>query len=134
MECRNSDGLPYIFFQRFARSDKRCKLPSWIQAQLSDAFVNLSTEEAVQACRRFLRVMGSQPFYREDQLGFALLTSQDVEAMVRERAENAVIQKYSSAAVSSKANPGGGLATGVVIPGSQMSVRQTTAMPPPSQM
>ncbi|VDO06160.1 unnamed protein product [Rodentolepis nana] len=132
-------GVPYVYtqsriFKRFARSDKRCKLPSWIQAQLSDAFVNLSTEEAAQACRRFLRVMGSQPFRREDQLGLALLTRQDVEAMVKERAENAVIQKYTNTAAV-KGNPGGGLATGLVVPGSQMPVRLATGMlPPPSQM
>lgn len=96
--------------------------------------MNLSTEEAAQACRRFLRVMGSQPFRREDQLGLALLTRQDVEAMVKERAENVVIQKYTNNAAA-KGNPGGGLATGLVVPGSQMPVRLATGMmPPPSQM
>ncbi|VDL20290.1 unnamed protein product [Hymenolepis diminuta] len=127
-------GIMILADKRFARSDKRCKLPSWIQAQLSDAFVNLSTEEAAQACRRFLRVMGSQPFRREDQLGLALLTHQDVEAMVKERAENVVIQKYTNTAAA-KGNPGGGLATGLVVPGSQIPVRLATGMmPPPSQM
>nr|CDS28679.2 DNA repair helicase rad3:xp d [Hymenolepis microstoma] len=127
-------GIMILADKRFARSDKRCKLPSWIQAQLSDAFVNLSTEEAVQACRRFLRVMGSQPFRRDDQLGLALLTRQDVEAMVKERAANAVIQKYTNNAAV-KGNPGGGLATGLVVPGSQMPPRLTTGMlAPPSQM
>lgn len=127
-------GNTYFCFliQRFARSDKRCKLPNWIQAQLSDANVNLSIEEAAQGCRRFLRLMGSQPFRREDQLGLALLTHQDVEAMVKERAENAVIQKYTSGTLL-KGNPGGGLATGIAVPGSQMPTRLATGMmPPPS--
>ncbi|VDP91460.1 unnamed protein product [Echinostoma caproni] len=56
-------------------------MPSWIQTQLQDAFVNLSTEEAVQASRRFLRLMG-QPFNKEDQLGLALLTREHVAKLV----------------------------------------------------
>lgn len=34
--------------KRFARQDKRSKLPKWIQEYLTDNHVNLSTEEAVQ--------------------------------------------------------------------------------------
>ena len=34
--------------QRFQRSDKRTKLPLWIQEHLKDSMCNLSTEEAVQ--------------------------------------------------------------------------------------
>ncbi|OON19749.1 SURF4 family protein [Opisthorchis viverrini] len=67
--------------KRYARADKRSKLPGWIQSQLQDAFVNLSTEEAVQASRRFLRLMG-QPFNKEDQLGLALLTREHVAKLV----------------------------------------------------
>ncbi|VEL41383.1 unnamed protein product [Protopolystoma xenopodis] len=66
-------GVLVMADKRYARSDKRSKLPAWIQAQMNDAFVNLSTEEAVQAARRFLRLMG-QPFKQANQLGLALLT------------------------------------------------------------
>lgn len=38
-------------FQRFSRSDKRSKLPKWIQEHLKDSLCNLSTEEAVQVSR-----------------------------------------------------------------------------------
>jgi hypothetical protein len=31
--------------QRFARTDKRSKIPKWIQKYLTDAHVNLSAEE-----------------------------------------------------------------------------------------
>lgn len=37
-----------ILLQRFSRSDKRNKLPKWIQEHLKDSLCNLSTEEAVQ--------------------------------------------------------------------------------------
>ncbi|KAA3678550.1 DNA excision repair protein ERCC-2 [Paragonimus westermani] len=74
-------GIMVLADKRYARADKRSKLPSWIQSQLQDAFVNLSTEEAVQASRRFLRLMG-QPFNKEDQLGLALLTREHVAKLV----------------------------------------------------
>ncbi|CAL8086325.1 unnamed protein product [Calicophoron daubneyi] len=74
-------GIMVLADKRYARADKRCKLPAWIQSQLQDAFVNLSTEEAVQASRRFLRLMG-QPFSKDDQLGLALLTREHVEKLV----------------------------------------------------
>ena len=89
---------------------------------MSDAFVNLSTEEAAQACRRFLRVMGSQPFRQEDLLGLALLTHEHVEALAKERAEAAVIQHYSSAATTGNNNS-------TTVPGSQM-LKMVTTMPP----
>ncbi|TGZ61903.1 hypothetical protein CRM22_007740 [Opisthorchis felineus] len=74
-------GIMILADKRYARADKRSKLPGWIQSQLQDAFVNLSTEEAVQASRRFLRLMG-QPFNKEDQLGLALLTREHVAKLV----------------------------------------------------
>ena len=49
--------------QRFGRSDKRLKLPRWIQEHLKDSMCNLSTDEAVQVSKRFLRNM-AQPFSR----------------------------------------------------------------------
>ena len=53
--------VPYS--QRFGRSDKRLKLPRWIQEHLKDSMCNLSTDEAVQVSKRFLRNM-AQPFSR----------------------------------------------------------------------
>lgn len=64
--------------QRFSRSDKRNKLPKWIQEHLTDNLCNLSTEEAVQLSKRWLRQM-AQPFTREDQLGLSLLTREQLE-------------------------------------------------------
>jgi len=53
--------LSVIVLQRFSRNDKRGKLPKWIQEHLKDSVCNLSTDEAVQCCKRFLREM-AQPF------------------------------------------------------------------------
>ncbi|XP_074655950.1 general transcription and DNA repair factor IIH helicase subunit XPD-like isoform X2 [Tubulanus polymorphus] len=77
-------GVPYVYTQsrilrRFARNDKRGKLPKWIQEYLSDSKCNLSTDEAVNLAKRFLREM-AQPFKREDQLGLSLLTLEQLES------------------------------------------------------
>lgn len=41
-------GIMIFADKRFARADKRLKLPKWIQEHLKDSLCNLSTEEAVQ--------------------------------------------------------------------------------------
>jgi hypothetical protein len=47
--------------QRYARLDKRSKLPRWIVQSISEANMNLSTDMAVQVAKQFLRLM-AQPF------------------------------------------------------------------------
>jgi len=71
-------GIMVLADKRFARQDKRGKLPKWIQEHLKDSMINLSTEEAVQISRKWLRLM-AQPFTREDQLGVSLLTMEQLE-------------------------------------------------------
>jgi hypothetical protein len=57
-----SSIFPQIYvFQRFARADKRNKLPKWIREHLKDSLMNLSIEETVQISKKFLRQM-AQPF------------------------------------------------------------------------
>lgn len=73
--------------KRFSRQDKRSRLPKWIQEHLTDNYCNLSTEEAMQTARRWLRQM-AQPFAREDQLGISLLTLQQLEALEQEKKKN----------------------------------------------
>ena len=53
----------FCYCQRFGRADKKNKLPRWIQEHLKDSVLNLSTDEAVQIAKRFLRQM-AQPFRR----------------------------------------------------------------------
>ncbi|KAF7993114.1 hypothetical protein HCN44_005895 [Aphidius gifuensis] len=71
-------GIMIFADKRFSRSDKRSKLPKWIQEHLTDQLCNLSTEEAIQISKRWLRQM-AQPFTREDQLGLSLLTKEQLE-------------------------------------------------------
>lgn len=52
--------------QRYARADKRGKLPRWIQEHISDGSLNLTVDETVQLSKHFLRQM-AQPF-RQVQL------------------------------------------------------------------
>lgn len=79
-------GIMIFADKRFSRADKRTKLPKWIQEHLTDSYCNLSTEEAMQLSRRWLRQM-AQPFTREDQLGVSLLTLAQLEAIERAKAE-----------------------------------------------
>lgn len=84
-------GIMLFADKRFSRMDKRGKLPKWIQEHLKDNLCNLSTEEAVQLSKRWLRQM-AQPFTRDDQLGVSLLTieqlnSEEMQAKIREKAQ-----------------------------------------------
>ncbi|NWY08002.1 ERCC2 helicase, partial [Nothoprocta ornata] len=72
-------GLMVFADKRFARADKRGKLPRWIQEHLTDANLNLTVDEAVQVAKFFLRQM-AQPFQREDQLGLSLLTLEQLQS------------------------------------------------------
>ncbi len=47
--------------QRFARADKRSKLPKWIAQQITEAHSNLSTDMAIAESKLFMRQMG-QPY------------------------------------------------------------------------
>lgn len=71
-------GIMVFADKRFSRADKRSKLPKWIQEHLTDNLCNLSTEEAIQISKRWLRQM-AQPFTRENQLGLSLLTREQLE-------------------------------------------------------
>ncbi|XP_041980454.1 general transcription and DNA repair factor IIH helicase subunit XPD [Aricia agestis] len=85
-------GIMIFADKRFSRADKRSKLPRWIQEHLRDSLTNLSTEEAVQICRRWLRQM-AQPFTREQQLGVSLLTLQQLQAPEQQQRIERVVQK-----------------------------------------
>lgn len=70
-------GLMILADRRFARSDKRSKLPRWINQAILDAHVNLSTDMAVQLAKQFFRQM-AQPYSQADQLGYSLWTGAEV--------------------------------------------------------
>ncbi|XP_042296844.1 general transcription and DNA repair factor IIH helicase subunit XPD isoform X2 [Sceloporus undulatus] len=72
-------GLMIFADKRFARADKRGKLPRWIQEHITDANLNLTVDEAIQVAKYFLRQM-AQPFRKEDQLGLSLLTFEQLQS------------------------------------------------------
>uniref|UniRef100_A0A672HGI2 General transcription and DNA repair factor IIH helicase subunit XPD n=1 Tax=Salarias fasciatus TaxID=181472 RepID=A0A672HGI2_SALFA len=57
-------GLMIFADKRYARADKRGKLPRWIQEHISDGSLNLTVDEAVQLSKHFLRQM-AQPFRQQ---------------------------------------------------------------------
>uniref|UniRef100_A0A671RPH9 General transcription and DNA repair factor IIH helicase subunit XPD n=1 Tax=Sinocyclocheilus anshuiensis TaxID=1608454 RepID=A0A671RPH9_9TELE len=72
-------GLMIFADKRYARADKRGKLPRWIQEHLTDGSLNLTIDETVQLAKYFLRQM-AQPFRQEDQLGLSLLTLEQLQS------------------------------------------------------
>lgn len=70
-------GLMIFADKRFARADKRSKLPKWIAQEISEAHSNLSTDMAVVESKRFMRLMG-QP-YPEGKNGYSLWDITDIE-------------------------------------------------------
>lgn len=72
-------GLMVFADKRYARADKRGKLPRWIQEHLSEGSLNLTVDESVQLAKHFLRQM-AQPFRQEDQLGLSLLTLEQLQS------------------------------------------------------
>ncbi|XP_064080184.1 general transcription and DNA repair factor IIH helicase subunit XPD-like [Macrobrachium nipponense] len=80
MRGKTDYGIMLFADKRFFRADKRNKLPRWIQEYLTDHASDLSTEEAVQMIRPWLRQM-AQPFTRDDQLGVSLLTLEQLNSL-----------------------------------------------------
>lgn len=81
-------GVMCFADKRFARADKRAKLPKWINQYIADTATNLSTDMAIVMTKRFLRSM-AQPFEHE-QTGVSLWQLEHIEARqaaVREAAE-----------------------------------------------
>lgn len=77
-------GLMVFADKRFARADKRAKLPKWIAQYIEPVFSNLSTDMAIVESKRFMRTMG-QPF-PEGKNGVSLWDVEDIKRrQARER-------------------------------------------------
>ncbi|ORZ26023.1 hypothetical protein BCR42DRAFT_458082 [Absidia repens] len=70
-------GLMVFADKRFARADKRAKLPKWINQYVTEASTNLSTDMAIGIAKKFLRTM-AQPI-ETNQTGVSLWTIKDIE-------------------------------------------------------
>jgi DNA excision repair protein ERCC-2 len=63
--------------QRFARADKRAKLPRWINQYITETASNLSTDMAITLSKIFMRSISQNP--NENQTGVSLWTLKDIE-------------------------------------------------------
>lgn len=71
-------GLMVFADKRFARADKRAKLPRWINQYITETASNLSNDMAVVLSKLFMRTISQN--LNENQTGISLWTLADVEA------------------------------------------------------
>ena len=72
--------------RRFARADKREKLPKWITEAMNEACMNCSTDMAVAMAKKFLRTI-AQPGPSGD--GVSIWSLRDVEERQKKAREEA---------------------------------------------
>jgi DNA excision repair protein ERCC-2 len=72
--------------RRFARADKRDKLPKWITEAMNEACMNCSTDMAVAMAKKFLRTI-AQPGPSGD--GVSIWSNRDIEENQRKMREAA---------------------------------------------
>ncbi|EJD44056.1 DNA repair helicase [Auricularia subglabra TFB-10046 SS5] len=70
-------GLMVFADKRFARADKRAKLPRWINQYITDTASNLSTDMAIVLSKLFMRSISQN--VNENQTGVSLWTLEDVQ-------------------------------------------------------
>ncbi|KAK0459722.1 uncharacterized protein EV420DRAFT_1537392 [Desarmillaria tabescens] len=79
-------GLMVFADKRFARADKRAKLPRWINQYITDTASNLSTDMALTLSKLFMRTISQNP--NENQTGISLWTLADIEkAQAKQKAD-----------------------------------------------
>jgi len=71
-------GLMVFADKRYARADKRAKLPKWINQYITDTAANLSTDMAVVLSKLFMRTISQTS--NDNQTGISLWTIDDVKA------------------------------------------------------
>lgn len=86
-------GLMIFADKRFARADKRAKLPRWIAQFIQDMYSNLSMDMAIVESKRFMRSMG-QPF-EQGANGTSLWGIEDIER--RQAKEKAAFERLMDA-------------------------------------
>ncbi|KAG6335367.1 hypothetical protein ID866_3730 [Astraeus odoratus] len=82
-------GLMVFADKRFARADKRAKLPRWINQYITEVASNLSTDMAVTLSKLFMRTISQNP--NENQTGVSLWTLEDVEKAQAKQKEQAML-------------------------------------------
>jgi len=93
-------GVMVFGDMRYARSDKRTKLPQWVQQAMRPAHLALTPELAASVTARFLREM-SQPMDEAAAVGVSLLTLEHLEALEAKRTAAAAVAAAGTAVVAS---------------------------------
>ena len=84
-------GIMVFADKRFARLDKRSKLPKWIVQEIAEECVNLSTDMAISLAKSFLKNM-AQPLDK-DPMGVSVWNESEIlrrqaleaQSLVRDR-------------------------------------------------
>jgi len=123
IRSKSDYGLMILADSRYNRHDKRSKLPKWILQFLTDAYLNLSTDTALQHVRQFLRLMG-QPIDQE-ALKSVLLSLEEVERLAPP--PSSVVGEHDGAVGAAGESSAGGVAmltegNTVVVPNTQSSI------------
>ncbi|EGN92441.1 hypothetical protein SERLA73DRAFT_99245 [Serpula lacrymans var. lacrymans S7.3] len=84
-------GLMVFADKRFARADKRAKLPRWINQYITEVASNLSTDMALTLSKLFMRTISQNP--NENQTGISLWTLEDIEKAQAKQRELAIISE-----------------------------------------
>jgi len=79
-------GVMIFADQRYARQDKRSKIPEWIQAFLEPGHIIMPSDIAVQVARNFLLKM-SQPYTERTGLGASVLTPECLQELMAHEVE-----------------------------------------------
>ena len=82
IRSKNDYGIVILADARFARKDKKDKLPPWVLQFMKDAHLNLSTDAAMGVLTAFLREM-AQPV-EADNLNQILIDHKQVQALVNQ--------------------------------------------------
>ncbi|KAK9324821.1 hypothetical protein V1517DRAFT_316388 [Lipomyces orientalis] len=94
---KNDYGIMILADKRFSR--KRTQLPKWINQALLDSDVNLSTDMAVAAAKKFLRTM-AQPTNPKDQEGVSVWSLGDLLKVQEEQRAVVDLQPAKDAIVN----------------------------------
>ncbi|KAF7322968.1 Helicase ATP-binding domain-containing protein [Mycena chlorophos] len=99
-------GLMVFADKRFARADKRAKLPRWINQYITETAANLSTDMALTLSKLFMRGISQNP--EENQTGVSLWTLDDVlQAQAKQKALAAEAQQQQQEAEEDEYGHGG---------------------------
>nr|CAA43022.1 rad15 [Schizosaccharomyces pombe] len=89
---KDDHGIMVLADKRYGRSDKRTKLPKWIQQYITEGATNLSTDMSLALAKKFLRTM-AQPFTASDQEGISWWSLDDLLIHQKKALKSAAIEQ-----------------------------------------